>query len=131
MPHNYWIVRRWPEDARQAIKLAELKNPARPAISNALWSLAKAMGAFEHKYLDASVVRLAHPVRKYSTNHAEMRQHSKRGNAARWGDHTERHAKAREMRATGATLKQIAAACGWKSVGSVAHALKGTTAHVE
>lgn len=47
-----------------------------------------------------------------------------KGNAARWGDYDTRRAKAREMRATGATLKQIAEACGYRSVASAHYATR-------
>lgn len=48
-----------------------------------------------------------------------------RGNLAQWGDYETRHKQATELRASGKTLKQIAETLGYKSVGSVAYALKG------
>lgn len=59
-----------------------------------------------------------------ATGKREMLDAARRGARARWGDSTERRAKAREMRDAGATLQQIAALCGYKSASGAMYAIK-------
>ena len=47
------------------------------------------------------------------------------GAQKRWGDYDARREKARELRAAGKTLKQIAAECGYQSIAAAHYACAG------
>jgi hypothetical protein len=130
MPHNRWIMGRFPEDARQAIELAWLENPEAPQISNALQKVAHDMGLFDRRFLDASVIRMARPRGHYlNSNPIDMKVHSQRGNATRWhgGDAhaaSRRQDSALAARDGGWTLKAIKEMLGYASESAVHYAIR-------
>lgn len=143
----------WPEDWSQCVYLALVKVGASAdvktigrAVSNELDSLMRELGtnnttvsALSNRRTNLfSALRMreagatgreinaalgagaANLAAKHSST---TRYRGDKGNAARWGDYAPRRAKAREMRGDGATLKQIAEACGYRSIASAHYAV--------